>query len=68
MCEKLKNIYFNDIHWSDCYKNVAVKFTELKEKARKFYVEKQEIEILKELCKYNEQDLIDMMSHTKDCV
>jgi hypothetical protein len=39
---------------------VSRKFTELKQRARRFYVGKTELEILQELSKYGESDISDM--------
>lgn len=47
--------------WFDCYRNVATKFTELKKKARKFYENLTDREVLIELQKYSPQDLKDMI-------
>jgi len=59
ICMKLKNIYFSDKKWPECYKEVASKFTQLKRVARKFYTDKSELEMLKEIAKYSENDLKD---------
>jgi hypothetical protein len=59
VCEKLKVIYFKDLPWVDCYKTIAQRFTELKKIARKFYYDKNEIEILKELNKYTHNAIKD---------
>lgn len=60
LCEMLKVIYFKDIHWSDCYKLVAKKFTDLKQIAKKFYTDKDDLAILRELNKYSTKDIQDM--------
>lgn len=60
ICEKLKNIYFSEKPWNECYKEVAKKFTELKIHARKFYFDKNDIEILSELLKYGQDDIKEM--------
>lgn len=62
VCRKLRAIYFSEIAWSECYRLVAQKFCELKVIARKFYADKNEIEMLMELSRYSSQDLQDMMS------
>ena len=62
VCAKLKIIYYPDKPWIECYRLVAGKFTELKNIARKFYAGKSEIEILQELAKYSNSDIIDAMS------
>lgn len=59
ICSRLKNIYFKDTAWINCYKLIASKFTFLKNKARKFYPDKTSIEIIQELLKYKDQDLMD---------
>jgi hypothetical protein len=59
VCEKLKDIYFKDIPWVECHKQVADKLTHLKRIAKRFYVDKDRVEILKELVKYSEQDIVD---------
>ncbi len=60
ICERLRTIYHPDKPWVDCYKEIAQKLTELKANSCKFYTDKTEIEILMELCKYNDQDLMEM--------
>lgn len=57
ICEKLRAIYFSNISWPDCYKDVASKFTELKQRMRKFYTDKHDLDILKELIKYDTMDI-----------
>lgn len=59
VCEKLKALYFEKTPWQDCYKAVARKFSELKVIARKFYVDKTELEMLKELSRYTAKDIED---------
>lgn len=59
VCKKLKVIYFNETPWVSCYRDVADKFTALKAIARKFYINKSNIEIINELLKYNDQDILD---------
>lgn len=62
VCEKLKDTYHTDEHWSKCYMQVAKQFTELKSIARKFYCDKDELGILKELEKYSENDIKEMIN------
>ena len=59
ICIKLKEIYFKDIPWVECYREVAKKLSELKVIGKKFYVDKNIIEVLTELNKYSHQDIID---------
>lgn len=56
----IKIIYFNEVPWDKCYKDVAKLFTELKINAQKFYVDKNRMEILKELSKYSQEDIKEM--------
>ena len=60
VCEKLKAIYHIDTHWSKCYQDVAERFTKLKRIARKFYADKSELEMLKEIARYPENDIKDI--------
>jgi predicted nuclease of restriction endonuclease-like RecB superfamily len=62
VCEKLRDIYFSDKHWSECYKDVAQKFTFLKQIMRRFYTDKTDIDILKELIKYSNDDIVDIFN------
>lgn len=57
--EKLKTIYFPDEPWVECYKKVAIKFTEFKKMMRKFYSDKTDNEMLIEINRYSEQDILD---------
>jgi hypothetical protein len=59
VCERLKGIYFKEIAWPECYRILSGKFSILKSIARKFYVDKNNIEVLNELIKYKDQDIID---------
>jgi hypothetical protein len=61
ICEKLKNIYFHDESWISCYKKVAYKFSELKKIAKRFYSDKSNIEVLREICKFSENDIKDIL-------
>lgn len=63
ICEKLKQIYFSDKPWIDCHKDVATKFTEMKRMMRKFYTDKTDREILKELIKYDTMDIEEIFNN-----
>lgn len=65
-CRKLKDIYFKDEKWPDCYKKVAEKFTELRCIGRNFYGYETELEIIKELARYSEKDILEAFDE-KDC-
>lgn len=61
ICKKIKQIYFPDEQWSkSCYTQVAKKYTELKQLARKVFVQKTDEELLKILSKFSERDIEDM--------
>jgi hypothetical protein len=59
VCAKLKDIYFSAKEWHACYRDVAAKFNEFKNIARKFYSGKSDKEMLTELVKYTKEDIID---------
>lgn len=62
ICEKLKQIYFHNVPWSECYKQVELKFTKLKLLARKVYGNKTERDMLSELTKYSMEDIKDAIN------
>jgi hypothetical protein len=57
ICEKLKAIYFSDIPCAECHKDVSVKFSDLKQRMRKFYTDKTDLDILRELIRYGTTDI-----------
>ncbi len=59
VCKKLKDIYFNEKSWVDCHHEVAKRFTNLKQIAKKFYGDKEELEVLHELAKYTDDGIRD---------
>jgi hypothetical protein len=58
ICEKIKNIYHANEPWPDCHQLIADKFSSLKVIVRPFYPT-SELDMLKELSKYTENDIID---------
>lgn len=69
VCIKLKDIYFNDKKWAECYRDVGYKLSELKAIAKKFYVELGDIEIMMELSKYSKNDIQDAIeSNWEPCI
>lgn len=62
ICEKLKDIYFPDKKWPDCHNDIVTKFGELKRIMRKFYTDKSDLDILKELIKYDNKDIEDIFN------
>jgi hypothetical protein len=59
ICSKLKRIYFIDEPWVKSRDKVAIKFSTLKSKMKEFYSHLSAINILKELDKYSDKDLIE---------
>jgi hypothetical protein len=60
ICSKIKNIYFADKIWPECYRQVANKFTEFKVIVRKFYggyTRDDNIELLKRVRHFAENDI-----------
>lgn len=73
ICSRLKQIYFPGQKWADCYMQVSDLYTKLKKNAKKFYVGKTDVEILKDLLKYTNDDLVELLTlenkeNTKDGV
>ena len=60
ICIQLKQMYFPETPWPECYRQIADRLTELKKIARKFYVGKDNCEILKEIIKYSDDDIREM--------
>lgn len=61
ICTKLKNIYFKDTPFAQCVMKISLKFTELKQKAQKFFVGVNEVEMLQQLRAFTEEDIKEMM-------
>jgi hypothetical protein len=61
ICSMLRDIYFRDKPWAECYKDVSMKFTYLKTAARKFYANNDETEMLSFLSQYSREDLREML-------
>lgn len=63
--EKLKQIYFANAPWSECYRQVADKFTLVKRIMRKIYPDKDILDLLREINKFDTmsyQDAFDMQA------
>jgi predicted nuclease of restriction endonuclease-like RecB superfamily len=56
---KLKDIFYPNISWQTCYKEVAQRLSALMTISRKFYADKSDLDILKELIKYSTDDIRD---------
>lgn len=63
MCVKLKDIYFRDVPWAVCYRDVAAKLSQLKTVLKNFYAEKTTVEVMKELLLYNNQGIIEVFEN-----
>lgn len=61
VCERLRIIYYKNKKWTECHKEVSKDFSRLKEIAKKFYTDLTEHEILVELNRYNDSDILDAM-------
>jgi len=61
ICQKLREIYYPEFAWIDCYKLIAIRFSKLKNIAKNFYCDKNERYILSELTRYSEQDIKDVL-------
>lgn len=59
ICRRLKQIYYPDKPWVECYKDVSIKFSQLKKIAKRFYTDKTDKDILIELAKYSNNDIKD---------
>jgi hypothetical protein len=57
VCKKLRDIYYPDKKWAECYGEVAMKFSLIKKIAKKFYSHMNDREILSELNKYSNCDI-----------
>ncbi len=63
VCVKLKAIYHTDKPWGSCYQDVSSLFSKLKKVMRPFYGTLDNIDLLKELNKYTNDDIIEAMEH-----
>ncbi len=57
ICRKLKEMYFSDKSWPECYKDVAKKLSELKTKMKQFYNVPSNEQALKILQTFSEKDI-----------
>ena len=63
VCRKLRNIYYREIPWIECHKLVAEKYSYLKKQAFKFYGDKDELDVCKELAKYLPAEIEELINH-----
>jgi hypothetical protein len=61
LCSRLKLILYPDKPWIDCYNLVVIQLSDLRAKAKAFYSDKDSLEILKELIRYSDEDLLEML-------
>lgn len=61
LCAKLRHIYHEPTPWITCFPDVAKKLSLLKKNAMTFYVDKDIVDVMKELNKFNTNDIKDMI-------
>ena len=61
ICRRIKQAYYPHVAWPECYQQVAKDFTELKKIARKFFSTEDEQGMLKQLTRFQEEDIAEMM-------
>ena len=66
VCIKIKQIYFNEKKWPDCYRDVANKFTLFKKIMRKIYPYKDILEILKSVQRFDTHDIQEVFDMESD--
>ncbi len=66
ICRKIKDIYFPGVRWPDCYQDVAGKFTLFKNILRKIYPEKDILEILTSVQRFDTLDIQEVFSMEAD--
>lgn len=66
VCLRIKQTYFNNEPWNECYRKVAAKFTEVKRKARKYLSHMNEKEMLTELRNFSTTDIEEIMDDAKE--
>lgn len=66
ICIRIKQIYFSDESWPDCYQKVANKFTVFKRIMRKIYPDTEIVEILKKVQKFDTMDIQEIFSMEGD--
>ena len=62
MCSKLRRICHGDKSWGDVWQDVSIKFTILKEKSKIYYPDKDLDSILKELIRWPDEDIVQLIS------
>ena len=66
VCVKIKDKFYAHESWDKCYMKIAHDFTEIKKRARVYFSGKSETEMLKELAKYDHDDLKLLCMNFKD--
>ncbi len=61
ICERLKQIYFSDKPWAASHARISKGFSLLKQKARIYYPEMSELEMLKQISKYCDREIKELM-------
>ncbi len=57
ICERIRQIYHPNEQWGECHGNISKRLNQLKAIMRKFYCDKTDLEILRELCRYSTNDI-----------
>lgn len=57
ICQKIKQLYFNDTEWIDCHTKVAILFNKIKEKARIYYPDNDDPSRFRSLQHWSESDI-----------
>lgn len=62
VCKKIKNMFFKDKKWQECYRDVANKFTQMKKICRPCYPNLSENQFLETISKYSDADILDVFA------
>ncbi len=57
ICERIRQIYHPNEQWGECHGDITRRLNQFLGIARKFYCDKTELEMLKELARYSTDDI-----------
>ena len=66
VCRRIKDIYYPNIHWSDCHNDIVTKFGLFKKIMKKIYPDDNIIDILKKVHKFDTLDIQEVFGMEKD--
>lgn len=66
ICKIIKEVFYKDIPWPSCYRQVADKFTIFKKILREFHNEKDNVKILKQVQHFKEKDVMEVFDLEKE--